>query len=65
MAIYDIGETVVYRGADGSESVGIIDSVVEPLTDTASAAYEVQDIKTGHMIHIYETRILGINDYHF
>ena len=29
-------------GADGSEAVGVIKSISDPLTDTASALYEVR-----------------------
>ncbi|KAK3987286.1 hypothetical protein QBC44DRAFT_331805 [Cladorrhinum sp. PSN332] len=62
MAIYDIGETIVYRGIDGDEALAVVRSVVDPLSETAATLYEIEDVETGETFTVLETRILGLED---
>ncbi|KAK3317027.1 hypothetical protein B0H66DRAFT_593097 [Apodospora peruviana] len=54
---------VIHVGVDGDEAVGIVKSIIDPLSDTASTLYEIEDVDTGDMKTIYETRILGSMDF--
>ncbi|KAK3388784.1 hypothetical protein B0T20DRAFT_102745 [Sordaria brevicollis] len=62
MAIYEIGETIVYTDLDGDEALGIIRSIVDPLNNSEVSLYEVQDVETGEYFTVAESRISGASD---
>ncbi|KAK4223102.1 hypothetical protein QBC38DRAFT_459718 [Podospora fimiseda] len=65
MTLYDIGETVVYRGIDGDDALAIVrdrGDVIDQLGEGSVTLYEIEDVESGETFTVVETRILGLED---
>ncbi|KAK4182950.1 hypothetical protein QBC35DRAFT_467695 [Podospora australis] len=64
MAVYEIGDAIVYSSIDGDDALAIVRSVIDPVSDTAATYMKdvIQDIESGETFTVVESSILGIED---